>query len=456
MGHKEKNRCFLSDKAHGATAASTEYDYWQSKWDGLAAAVGKGCMHLGDYLALKTAEGGDWQAKMEVRKNLGSLYVTRKVDVGVDYIATPGESTSLEVTGDDLSWGSDRVMVIDCYGTCGITKGTTFAKMAGTDAGVDFDEWVPVNAAIDRPSLQENPMAPADPVTFTTYTTLEKQYCPGNLALPEGSLAAKHQCYHKCYAEAPCVDGSEDGDSACFCGGYISGYDDADSAAVCLNEIQCQYLCDVTEGCHSIDMSTDKTRCYLNTETCNDYVQDGTTHPDKEYKIMVKPLDDNTRRLEAKGRAMTAKHARQLLAAQDPKISWGGTNGILRYKGMQFSSGGEFKLCFCDSDLLTGTNEICDGPEDYTIEVGSVHATGLQCLLSNPKMTRGTCEKQEYGGLRCYDDAVPTVDVPVEFLGVPNPSGHAWTDHTKQLIAFCRHSTEEEAMQFEFCKQWRD
>ena len=33
----------------------------------------------------------------QVRKNLGSLYVTRKVDVGVDYIATPGESTSLEV-----------------------------------------------------------------------------------------------------------------------------------------------------------------------------------------------------------------------------------------------------------------------------------------------------------------------------------------------------------------------
>ena len=34
-----------------------------------------------------------------------------------------------------------------------------------------------------------------------------------------------------------------------------------------------------------------------------------------------------------------------------------------------FNSGGEFKLCFCDSSLLEGTNEICDGPEDFTIEV---------------------------------------------------------------------------------------
>ena len=59
--------------------------------------------------------------------------------------------------------------------------------------------------------------------------------------------------------------------------------------------------------------------------------------------------------------------ARKLRAAVDPGISW---PGILRFSDISFSEGGEFKLCFCDSSLL-GENEICDDPEDFTIEVRS-------------------------------------------------------------------------------------
>jgi len=128
---------------------------------------------------------------------------------------------------------------------------------------------------------------------------------------------------------------------------------------------------------------------------------------------------------------------------------------MLRFKNLQFSSGGEFKLCFCDSDLLEGDNAICNGPEDYTIEVGRIHATGLQCLLSNPKMTRGTCESQHYGGLRCYDGDAPKTKLPVEFMGVPAPDGSDWTEHTEMLISFCQHATDEDAAEFTFCDQWR-
>jgi hypothetical protein len=447
---KEKNRCFLASSI-ATPADSTDYDFFKAKWDGAAATVEKPCQQLADFFALKKdTPKGTWAAQMEVKKNIGALYVTSKVDVGVDYIATPGESTSIEVTGTGLEWAHDRVMVIDCYGTCGVTKGSTYS----TVPGMDFDEWVPVNAHVDRPSLDELPRKAEIPgPAWKSYTKLDKQYCPGNLMIPPGSLAEKHKCYKKCYEEAPCKDGTTDGSEACFCDGFINGYDDEDSGALCLEQTQCEYLCSVTPGCHSVDMHSTMTRCYLNSETvCNVHVQEDTTVPDADYALLVKPLDDNERRLAAKGRALQAAHVRKLLAAEDPGISWG---NILRYKDLKFSSGGEFKLCFCDSDLLEGENAICDGPEDYTIEVGKVHATGLQCLLSNPKMTRGTCETQEYGGLRCYDGSAPDVPLPVEFLGVPKPSGQAWSDHTKMLIAFCQFAPFEESSQFQFCEQWR-
>ena len=56
-----------------------------------------------------------------------------------------------------------------------------------------------------------------------------------------------------------------------------------------------------------------------------------------------------------------------------------------------------------------------------------MHATGLQCLLSDPKMTRATCESQLYGGLRCYDGDAPTVaraaDVPGDDRDPPPEAG---------------------------------
>jgi len=226
-------------------------------------------------------------------------------------------------------------------------------------------------------------------------------------------------------------------------------------------------------------------------------------------------VDDNQRRLIEKGRRLQPEQARKLRAAMDPGHSWG---NILRFADISFAEGGEFKLCFCDSSLL-GANEICDSAEDFTIEVGKVHATVLQCLLSDPKMTRATCESQLYGGLRCYDGNAPTVIIPSEFQSVPHPSdpkggsvddtyrvpgcyisagvcdctitqaecatlvdsglallwysrcnmdscgtrggynpkrANEWSDMTTMLASYCQYSTAEEAAQLPICDQWRD
>jgi hypothetical protein len=189
-------------------------------------------------------------------------------------------------------------------------------------------------------------------------------------------------------------------------------------------------------------------------ETCADTIAADLLVPDDEYDLFVKMTDDNTRRLQERGKTFTKKLVRQLLAAEDPGISW---DSMYRFKDITFSSGGEFKLCFCDSSILPQDDgyNICDEPKDYTIEVGRIHATGLQCLLNDPKMTKGTCVKQFYGGLRCYDGAAPDTTVPEEYLGVPNPKSQKWGELVTSMITYCQYAPEEDAKEFDFCAQYR-
>ena len=67
-----------------------------------------------------------------------------------------------------------------------------------------------------------------------------------------------------------------------------------------LNQQQCEWLCAQTAGCHSIDMHKSKDRCFLNTEVCD------VLHESADYNLLVKNVDDNTRRLQEMGRQLTA------------------------------------------------------------------------------------------------------------------------------------------------------
>jgi hypothetical protein len=141
---------------------------------------------------------------------------------------------------------------------------------------------------------------------------------------------------------------------------------------------------------------------------------------------------------------------RELVAGEDPGLSW---DALLRFGGVRFPAGGEYKLCFCDPTLLaTG---ICRDAGDFRIEVGRVYATGLECLLTNPRMQRGTCVHQMYGGLRCYDGAVPSTPVPPEYIAIPDTSRPNLSPKAQLLLEFCQFAPEEDAMQFGFCAQHR-
>merc|ERR1719482_1621902 len=53
----------------------------------------------------------------------GDLIITRRVHVGKNYVLDPMDAgsgqVSIEITGSDLDYRKDRIMVINCQDTCG-------------------------------------------------------------------------------------------------------------------------------------------------------------------------------------------------------------------------------------------------------------------------------------------------------------------------------------------------
>jgi len=81
------------------------------------------------------------------------------------------------------------------------------------------------------------------------------------------------------------------------------------------------------------------------------------------------------------------------------------TETLLRFSPVNFTAGGRFQLCFCDAELLQGSNfdqgKQCTGPAVFTVRAGGIYASGLTCLISEAVFQRATCTEQALGGLKC-------------------------------------------------------
>jgi len=494
--HRTLNRGFLlkgltaGEMTGNNPAQSSSMGTWRkTNVFSLCRQAGKYYGQVNDFVAPSTTK--------EREMTVGTLHITQRADVGVDYVVQPREGTSLEVTGNSLSYLLDRIMVIDCQGICGVSEASTVATRS---PAVPWEQFDARNAFLDRPSLAED-IADAPPAAVITYTyaMTDNTFCPSNnIQVPDHPepLVVNHQCYKKCFAEAPCVDAN------CFCEGHHQGYDRADSDALCLDQRQCTDLCSLLPDCTGVDMHRTLPRCFLNTHTgpeeegeygtcagryantqtdpnCAQYstpaacdatstcAHDGTScnsvgtlTSDVNYKFLWRSEDQNSRQR----RLRTANQARALLAATDPGTSW---ESILRFSEVTFSSGGTFKLCLCDAALLgspvTGhyfppqaqaSENFCSSRENFVIEVGEVHSSGLQCLLGDKRFQRGTCEAQMYGGLRCYSSGVaPAVTVPNAYLGVP--SGQVESAVVAEIAAFCRYGPAAETAMFPYCAKYQ-
>lgn len=190
---------------------------------------------------------------------------------------------------------------------------------------------------------------------------------------------AAHQC------SAKCTDNQAEG-----CSGYVAS--DETSNALCVPEAQCREICSGLSSCYGIDMSTGGDRCYLNrkgeaTDGCQAQYQGNTLGSSLAYKFLVKD----------------GSYGRRL---QEDTRGYGlSDDEVLRFQPVSFTTGGSYKVCFCDSSLLPAGQEHCLAESDYDIHAGDLVVSGVSCLLAKEDFRRRTCYSMFHGGLACADDA---------------------------------------------------
>merc|ERR1719271_2033318 len=283
------------------------------------------------------------------------------------------------------------------------------------------------------------------PVPATVYWRYaDGSYCAGNnMDITTVDTVKRHQCFSKCAAGPTCVGAD------CFCSGLMQGYDTDDSTALCLDETSCKNVCAGLPDCFGIDMHKTLPRCFLNsmtpaatdTKSCEDAVVNGRLTPFPTYDLFYK---QKRRALEAAPEVNKTHEAsaRSLLPAIDTGKSW---DEILRFDDISFKTGGKFKACFCDPDTLAA-GKYCKKAEDYKIDIGTIHVSGVSCLVADAKFQRGTCVAQYHGeGMRCYPDSAPTLTVPTTAAAYyPNTDAPTATTFDPNLSAFRLYGPEEE------------
>jgi len=413
------NFCWLLTASTDADCAGGALNYDESKqtWK---KEVGAACTNSTDFMT-----------------TVGEITFTRRADIGNDWVLTPSAGVgtdyvpvqSLEVTGTDMDWKKDRVMLVECTGTCGVSGPAASVRSLvgvgspGIPSQAAFNAWVAENSEYDPPAEDSLPKAPPTSVggtDFEWYDNYKNKYCPGNnmdVTTPamEAAGVAQHQCYAKCVTNAPCDPSRGD----CFCDGLFPGYDDEDSGALCLDKDTCLKYCGDLPDCIGIDMHRDEPRCFLNSvkkgpnddKSCNDYISEFDDLPDSNYDFILKA---DVRRLEAEPerpvRRMDDHDDDVKQEPVDQGLSW---DQILRFKGLAFASGGKFKACFCDPETLEPRGSACSTAADYKVEIGTVHVSGVSCLIEEPKFQRGICVEQYHGGMRCYKTVAPDLKVPM-------------------------------------------
>merc|ERR1719456_281632 len=90
---------------------------------------------------------------------VGKVTLTTRVDIGVDWVLTPGENSSIEVIGTGMDWQTDRLMIIDCTGICGVS-GPTDSVMGRPMSQMHYNHWVAVTPSFTDPPHDDDTEVP--------------------------------------------------------------------------------------------------------------------------------------------------------------------------------------------------------------------------------------------------------------------------------------------------------
>jgi hypothetical protein len=339
---------------------------------------------------------------------VGTLAVTSRVDLGWTYIFDPNVAGSIEISGRTLDWQKDRMMIADCSATCGYASAVKSAVLSGSPSNLKVvNSFVALNNLLDLEYNETTSLSEPLPTSSMKFVRVQSAYCKGN-NLAEADVKSSvwaNSCYSKC---KDCSGPS----CKAECAGYSPNVDGPDSQALCVPEEECRDLCTSTQTCFGIDMYKYGPRCYLNIEGspangCKKQYESSGLGVSAAYDFLAKDKSAGTK-------TITIPEA---ISSAD----------VLRFAPVAFSrsasGAGKYKVCFCDSALLSGAS--CLSEADYTLEVGELYVSGVSCLLADTKYRRGTCYPMYHGGLACSEThTLPTITSLPASAGLPT----SWSD----------------------------
>jgi len=243
----------------------------------------------------------------------------------------------------------------------------------------------------------------------------------------------------------------------CYCGSYLElvaqGRPHMDSA-LCLPIGECRALCAGLSDCAALTVHTDEPICWLTRDTSANATAPDTnvwipqpgyacTHDDfavasnvGKLVVTARPIiavdyvvtPDTNASLEVTGDDLTPTE-KALLIPNFEKCGYGAddrlppvleadletsSDTVASFHGVVLTAG-TYTLCFCDPAALPAPvgppRPPCGRAEDFTVTVGTVHASGLGCLFGAGGATK-SCNAMPAGGFRCYDaDDFPSPNV---------------------------------------------
>jgi len=359
---------------------------------------------------------------------VGRLHITKRPHVDRSFVLGTEVDQSIEITGTDLDWRRDRILVVDCQATCGVSgpsNAVQVPKSADEDQPVDvWNRLVPIiQGTADPWAVTED-----KPAVVEEFSTIERRFCVGNNLVitpldPNFGLTCS----------ARCAAGTADG-----CTGYMPAYDvDTSNRALCITRAQCQQACSITDGCYGIDMHRVVDRCYLNMQQCQHQVETGILGIDPSYDFLVRKdagqahvTLDPTATTQVDASSTTTKElwssGRQLQSTEIREVS---TTTVLRFAPVRLANVGTYKVCFCDYQSFAATGQTaCTSLADYTLEIGTIHASGVSCLLTQENLRKHTCRTMAYGGLQCGTSLPDQAAAPAGFTPGPRPIAREETE----------------------------
>jgi hypothetical protein len=345
------------------------------------------------------------------------------------FVAEAGDTVSIEIvaSGDadvasNFGASMDRIAVIDYEGSCGFSPPTE-----SVIPGLPLRQTEPGTAPEMPPLSDALAWAGLSPISGTglpfndtgaLWVYREGYYCTGSNMDPlMYAPLLEHQCFGKCLRDEECV-----GDD-CYCDGALKGFDNPDTRSLCLSQAKCLDLCNSIPACKSVDMHTQVNRCFLNEgDYCDRIIHEDVLTKSNFYTLYLKQNDPNDDGFVEEGQGPIyeydddSRRSRRLAARQMSSVAkdWGYSWAkMLRFAPISARVPGKYRVCFCDHALSS-----CMRDEDYRIQVGELHVSGVACLLEMEKFRRDGCENQYHGGLRC---GAPTPDFPTAVAGPKLP-----------------------------------